>query len=392
MASSSIDPRPHLRPHPLGHHALVLLCVLAHTALTGARVAVSLQALALGAPALGFGLLLASFAIVPTLGSLAIGRWIDRIGTRRPLLLGLAAQVSGLAAAALAPQSLVGLGAAAVLGGGGYSMALLALQSQLGRRDEPQRSAAFASFGIGTSVSIGLGPFIAGHGLSSAGAAFTFALLGLLPLAAAVGAGFGRRHLHARRGSAASQRAAAAAGGAVLRDPALRRILIADLLMALGWNANGFLLPLYATQQGWSAATVGDLGAAFGLGVGLVRLGSAAWRRRVGDWTTIRTTLISAGGCFALLPLLPALTWALLLQFVLGVGLGIALPSVMALLHAQSPAERQAETLGLRIVMLNASYLAVPLLLGGLGAAAGVSMLLWSLGGSLSIGAVWFRR
>lgn len=380
-------PRP---PHRHGHHALVLLCVLAHSALTGCRVAVSLQALALGAPAFAFGALLASFAIVPTLASLAMGRWVDRVGTRRPVLAGLALQFAGLALAAAWPQSLGLLAVTALCSGAGYSLALLALQRQLGQRDEPQRSAAFASFGIGTSLSIGLGPFVAGHGFAGGGAAFTFALLAGFVLLAGLGAAFGRRGL---RGSG-SERAASTAstGGVVLHDAALRRILVADLLMALGWNANGFLLPLFAAQQGWSAATVGDLGAVFGLGVGLVRLGSAAWRRRVGDWTTIRGTLAVAAACFLLLPLLPTLAWTLLLQFVLGAGLGIALPSVMALLHARSPAGRHGEALGLRIVMLNASYLAVPLLLGGLGAAAGVTVLLWSLGGGLSIGAAVLRR
>jgi MFS family permease len=377
-------------PHPLGHHALVLLCVLAHSALTGSRVAVSLQALALQAPALAFGALLASFAIVPTLGSLAIGRWVDRVGTRGPVLLGLALQTGGLLTAAVLPRALPALATAALLSGAGYSMALLALQRQLGRRDEPRRSAAFASFAIGTSVSIGLGPFVAGHALAAAGAAFTFALLAAFALLAGLCASLGRHGLHAG-GTGAGATPAHDGPRGVLQDAALRRILFADLLMALGWNANGFLLPLFATQQGWSAATVGILGAAFGLGVGLVRLGSAAWRRRVGDWTTMRFTLLTAAACFALLPLLPTLAWALLLQFVLGAGLGIALPSVMALLHDRAPAGRHGEALGLRIVMLNASYLAVPLLLGGLGAAAGVSMLLWSLGGGLSLGAATLR-
>lgn len=381
-------PRP---PHRHGHHALVLLCVLAHSALTGCRVVVSLQALALGAPAFAFGALLAAFAIVPTLASLAMGRWVDRVGTRRPVLAGLALQLAGLALAAAWPQSLGALAVTALCSGAGYSLALLALQRQLGQRDEPQRSAAFASFGIGTSLSIGLGPFVAGHGLAGGGAGFTFALLAGFVVLAGLGAVFGRRGL--RTSGSGGDRAAAIAstGRMVLHDAALRRILVADLLMALGWNANGFLLPLFAAQQGWSAATVGDLGAVFGLGVGLVRLASAAWRRRVGDWTTIRGTLAVAAACFLLLPLLPTLAWTLLLQFVLGAGLGIALPSVMALLHARSPAGRHGEALGLRIVMLNASYLAVPLLLGGLGAAAGVTVLLWSLGGGLSIGAVVLR-
>ena len=163
---------------------------------------------------------------------------------------------------------------------------------------------------------------------------------------------------------------------------------MADFAMAVAWNANGFILPIHATAQGWSAADVGNLGGAFGLSVCVARAVPAAWRRRLDDWFVIRLALVTAGACFVALPWSSGLGGAFAVQSVLGLGLGGALPSVLSLLHAHAPADRLAEVLGLRVSVLNASYVAWPIVLGGLGAAVGMPLVLWGLGSGLWM-SVW---
>ena len=67
---------------------LVALCILNHVALSGARLALVEQGLRLGVHALVLGLMFAPFALASTLGALPLGRWVDRIGARRPALAG----------------------------------------------------------------------------------------------------------------------------------------------------------------------------------------------------------------------------------------------------------------------------------------------------------------
>src|SRR5690606_41554241 len=77
-----------------------LLCVVAmlnHVALTGGRSTVSLTALQLGLSTFIVGCLVAVFAVIPMLMSVRAGQWIDRIGVRRPLVLGNALVVFGTA-------------------------------------------------------------------------------------------------------------------------------------------------------------------------------------------------------------------------------------------------------------------------------------------------------
>jgi MFS family permease len=76
-----IDRAPTLLP-------VICLAVIGHTAFTASRMTVSLAAIALQAPAFVVGLLLSLYALLPMLLSVSAGRWIDRVGTRLPMLLG----------------------------------------------------------------------------------------------------------------------------------------------------------------------------------------------------------------------------------------------------------------------------------------------------------------
>ena len=68
--------------------AVLSLAVISHTAFNASRMTVSLAAIQLKAPTYMVGLLLSLYALLPMLLSLPFGRWIDRVGTRLPMLLG----------------------------------------------------------------------------------------------------------------------------------------------------------------------------------------------------------------------------------------------------------------------------------------------------------------
>ncbi|MCW7541258.1 MFS transporter [Aquabacterium sp. A7-Y] len=380
------------RPASLNVHALVALCVLNHIALTGSRVAVSLSALTLGFSAFEVGLLLALFSLLPTLGAVALGRWIDRAGTRAPALSGMAAVCVGLLLPAwqLTPAM---LWLAAALLGSGYSALLLAVQAQLGRcPDAAERAKAFSAFGLGMAISGSVGPLVAGQALALAGNRLAFLLLAGFALLAWGAAVLGRRRLDGPGGRAAGAQSSRPSMRQVLADPKLRRILLADLLIAIAWNANTFIVPVFGTQHGWSAAAVGLVLATFGGAVLLARALPAAWRQRLGDWHMIRFALASSSVCYLLFPFAGSLPIAFALEFVLGLGLGGALPSVLALLHAKSPADRSAEVLGVRLVALNISAVVLPMGLGGMAASLGFAGAVWCLATVFAYGAARQRQ
>jgi MFS family permease len=64
----------------------------------------------------------------------------------------------------------------------------------------------------------------------------------------------------------------------------------------------------------------------------------------------------------------------------LGLVLGVVQPMIMSTLHQITPAHRQGEALGLRIMAVNASSVVMPLIFGAAGAVAGVSAVFWVIG------------
>ena len=73
----------------------ILLNALGHLCFVGSRMTTTLFALQLGASAFTVGALVALFAVLPMLLSVTAGRLIDRLGPRRPVMLGLAVLACG---------------------------------------------------------------------------------------------------------------------------------------------------------------------------------------------------------------------------------------------------------------------------------------------------------
>ena len=365
--------------------ALVALCVLNHVALSGARLALVEQGLHAGVHSLVLGLMFAPFALASTLAALPLGRWVDRIGARVPALAGMAATTLALLFAALWPAPAL-LAAMAAAVGLGYTASLIALQAEIARgRDERTRRAGFAAFATGTAASSGFGPFLAGQLMSHVGAHATFGVLAAVSLAALAGAAACASRLQTPRDAATSTHEARPRRGALRGLGGLRRLLLADLGMALAWNANGFVVPIVVHANGWPADVAGNLLGCFGAAVLLVRALPHAWRAPGSDWGAITRALLASGAVLALLPLLRSMGAHTLLQALLGCGLGSSLPSVMALVEARTPDGRRAEVLGLRQAVLGFGAATTPTAVGALVSAAGPVPALAALGGGLLV-------
>src|SRR5437762_13606302 len=74
---------------------LIGLGVANHVVLAGSRIAVSLDALDHGANAATVGVLLALYAVLPMVFAIPAGRLADRIGVRRPMLVGSCGLAAG---------------------------------------------------------------------------------------------------------------------------------------------------------------------------------------------------------------------------------------------------------------------------------------------------------
>lgn len=362
----------------------VALNVLAHLCFVGARMTTSLFALRLGASAFTVGLLMALFALLPMLLAVSAGRLIDRNGPRRPMLVAFATLALGTGLPFAWPH-IATLYLSSTLIGTAFMYLHVAMNSVIGALGRPEdRPLNFSWLALGFSTSGSFGPLVAGYAIDSLGHARAFGLLALFPL-------LGLALLWMRRRPLPRPEHVQAEGAPgrvldLLRLPGLRRTFAVSGLLAMGWDLYAFLLPIYGARLGLAAATIGVIMATFAGATFAVRLAMPFIVRRLRDWQVITAALAISGTSYLLFPLVTRVPLLMALSFALGIGLGCAQPTIMALLFNTAPRGRQGEVVGVRTFMLNASHTLIPLLSGATSALLGMAPVFWTLAGCLLAG------
>lgn len=375
---------------------LVTLAAAHYTAGIGFRVNVALAAVAAGLSPASIGLVLSTFALVPMLLAVRGGQLVDRIGVRAPMLAGiaLAAVAAALCAALPHPAMLALATGIAGLGTMAFHLGMQHCAGEIG--GTARRTANFNALTMSFSVSGLLGPPIAGLVIDHAGHRAAFGLSLALQLAVLVV--LKRfpfdRHLPPRSPASESAEAAgspdapadddgarAARAFALLGAPKLRRLLIASLLASASWDVYQFVLPLHAGTIGLSATSVGVAIAAFSAGSLSVRLLLPRLLAHAHPARWMQAALAVCVLAYAAAPLAGSLGPLLVLSFLIGTGPGIAQPLLMAALHHASPPGRAGEAAGLRMTLLSATQLVLPIGLGLIGGVLGTSALFWLYAG-----------
>ena len=383
-------PSPARESRTLG--VLILLGIANHSVLAGSRVVVSLDALSRGASPFTVGVLMALYALLPMLLAVAAGRLSDRVGTRRPMLIGSALIALG-ALLSFALPGLPALFASATLVGLGFMVFQVATQHATGELGGPAvRARNFTLLALGYSVSGFVGPLAAGLAIDHLGfrAAFgAFALVPLVPLAVLAGS---RLPFPGRHPSAGAPHP----GGvlALLRHRTLRRVFAINALLSLGWDLHTIFVPIYGARIGLSASEIGIVLSAFAAATFAVRFSMPAIARRMNEQQVLTAALLLAGAVYLVFPFSTSVPGLLLLSFTLGLGLGSGQPMVMSLLHTHAPPGRMGEAAGVRMSLVQSMAVAVPLVFGALGASVGIAPVFWSVGACLVTGgyALRFRR
>ncbi|HEY8244560.1 MAG TPA: MFS transporter [Casimicrobiaceae bacterium] len=369
---------------------LVTLGVANHVVLAGARVDVSLDALARGASPATVGTLMALFALLPALFAVAIGRYSDRVGAMRPMIVGTLA----LIATVLLPtfvQGYTALFASAVLVGFSFTLFQVPLQHLTGELGEPRkRTKRFGLLAFAYSVSGTLGPLIAGFGIDHVGHRYTYAILALVPL---VPLAFVMRSRIVLPPPVAHELPRSARGMFdLVRDPTLRRLLALNALYSMAWDLHNVFIPIYGSQINLSASEIGGVLGAFGFATFLVR-GAVPWIvAHATPKQVLATALFVSAAVFVAFPFAPNAAVLAALSFTLGMGLGAAQPTVMAQLSTHAPPGRMGEVTGVRMSLLQTMAVAVPLAFGALGTGIGLVPVFWGVGACLATGGMAARK
>ncbi|WP_238160163.1 MFS transporter [Pigmentiphaga sp. H8] len=382
------------QPHdaPLDDRGVAVFCTLAilsHMALTGGRVTVSLGALAQGASSFTVGVLMALFALVPMLLSVHTGRWVDHIGARRPLRIGVSLLIAGNLLPFIVPDTQV-LFLSSCLTGIGCMVCQIAVQNVMGIHATPDRRILnFSRLSLSLSISGFGGPLVAGLSIDHLGVRWAFGVLLLCQLGAL---GLLLRQQHRLPRAASNTRPASREQVSdLLASPILRRVLVATALLSGAWDLNSFMVPIFGASIGLSATTIGVILSAFAVATFVIRMLLPWIQRRLAPWTLLRTAMFTASAVYVLYPFFRDVPILIMLAFLLGLALGSGQPSLLALLHAHAPPGRAAEALGLRMATINGGQFVLPLAFGSLSALAGLGLPFWTVAACLLAGGIFNR-
>ena len=359
--------------------------------MAGTRMATPLLALKLGYSALAVGALLALFALTQVFTAVPAGRYTDRVGLRRPVALAVFFSTLGALLSALWPVFPV-LCVSALATGGATGLMVIALQRHVGRlvSDPVSLKSAFSWLSIGPAISNFVGPVLAGLMIDHAGNRpadltgfqLAFGLMALFPLLTWL---FMRGVPERMDGQpAAGHRSGSALD--LLREPMMRRLLMVNWLLASCWDVHTFVVPVLGHERGFAASVIGALLGAFAVSAALIRVCLPWLSRHVQEHQVVAGAMGVTALIFGLYPLLPN-AWAMgVCSVVLGLTLGSVQPMIMSTLHQITPARRQGEALGLRLMSINAASVLMPMLFGAAGAVAGVLPVFWVVGIAVALG------
>ena len=351
--------------------------VCLHACMAGTRLAAPLLALREGYGVVAVGALLALFALTQVFLSLPAGRYADRHGLKRPVAISVLAASVGAGLAAAFPV-FPALCVSALLTGGATGVASIALQRHVGRAatDSTQLKQVFSWLAIGPAFSNFLGPFAAGLLIDHAGFRPAFLLMAALPLMAWFWV----------RSTPELAPVVRPAGGKrstaweLACEPMFRRLLLVNWVLASCWDVHTFVVPVLGHERGLSASVIGSLLGAFAVAAALIRVAMPMLASRLKEWAVIAGAMASTAVLFGVYPFLHAPLAMGACSVLLGFALGSVQPMIMSMLHQITPEHRHGEALALRMMAINASSVAMPMLFGAAGTVIGIAGVFWIVG------------
>jgi predicted MFS family arabinose efflux permease len=353
--------------------------VCLHACMAGMRMAAPLMALREGYSAAAVGILLALFATTQVFLAIPAGRYTDKHGLRKPILLSVLAASAGAGIAVLFPIFPV-LCLSALMTGGATGAMVIALQRHVGRsaQDPLELKKLFSWLALGPAVSNFIGPFSAGFLIDHSGFRMAFFFLALLPLLTwflvrttrewppTTNVNDDKRHPKTTWD--------------LLKEPMMRRLMLVNWFLASCWDVHTFVVPILGHEKGLSASTIGAILGAFAISATLVRLLMPFIAKHLKEWVVVSGAMLLTGVLFGIYPFMPSAMTMGMCSVALGFVLGSVQPMIMSTLHQITPENRHGEALGLRLMAINASSVAMPLMFGLAGTVIGVAGLFWVTG------------
>jgi MFS family permease len=343
------------------------------------RPTASYRALELDVPTALFGVLGASFALVPLLVAIPAGDLADRFGEARLVVAGSLLVSGAIALFVFTADSFATLLLAVVVLGTGHLLCMVGQQALVaGLAPSGKLDSAYGFYTFAGSIGQAAGPgllalFGAGAALPRTDDAFRAAALlavGMLVLALCC-------RSSPRRPAVPDADAPDRRVLSLLRIPGMVRGLMVSSAVIVAMDITLVYLPALGAEKGWTVGTVGALLAARSVATMASRLATGALTRRLGRRRLLAITIGVSACATATVPLPVPLWLVAVAVVVMGFGLGVCMPATLAWLAEIGPAGLQGRIVALRLVGNRLGQVVIPSSIGLVAAGLGAAGVLW---------------
>jgi predicted MFS family arabinose efflux permease len=174
----------------------------------------------------------------------------------------------------------------------------------------------------------------------------------------------------------------------------MRRLMLVNWVLSSCWDVHTFVVPVLGHERGLSASAIGAILGGFALAATGVRVALPLLAAHLKEWLVVTVAMLITAVLFGIYPFMTSALAMGVCSAMLGISLGSVQPMIMSTLHQITPETRHGEALGLRLMMINASSVLMPMLFGTAGAVIGVSVVFWVMGAGVATGArlAWHTR
>ena len=307
---------------------IVVCCMLG---MRGSKIVVSLLALELGASQFFVGVIVALYSLVPMFLGLYAGALIDRIGVKKPIILGALGLVTGLLIPGFSstlPMLIVSacfIGAAHIF----YNVSIQSLIGHLSAKEDRARN--FSNFAMMMSISGFLGPLVSGMLIDAFGHAKTYLCLTLGPVAGVIimlalpkfaanlrgGAEGGNGRNGGKGGKGGEDEGIKLSGFGLLGNKPLRRVIVMSGILMTALDLLHFYMPIYGHSIGLAASKIGMIMAAFSAAAFVVRVWMPDIVKRFGEHKVLTFALGVAAVAYLIIPWIKQVPLLMMITFTL---------------------------------------------------------------------------
>ncbi len=170
-------------------------------------------------------------------------------------------------------------------------------------------------------------------------------------------------------------------------EPRLRRLLVVNWFLSSCWDVHSFIVPVLGHERGLSASVIGSLLGAFAIAAVLIRVLLPLLAAQLKERVVITGAMLVTAALFGVYPFMQTPLAMGACSVLLGLALGTVQPMVMSMLHQITPEHRHGEAVALRVMVINASSVAMPMLFGVAGTVVGIVGVFWCAGAAVAAGA-----